>query len=63
MCKAIINRVDLGKRVVGYELYSYDSGEILGLTVSQIKALAESGEKVLGVGDASGMFPIDSREV
>ena len=32
MCKAIINRVDLGKRVVGYELYSYDSGEILGLT-------------------------------
>ena len=49
MCKAIINRVDLGKRVVGYELYSYDSGEILGLTVSQIKALAESGEKVLSV--------------
>lgn len=49
MCKAIINRVDLGKRVVGYELYSYDSEEILGLTVSQIKALVDSGEKVLGV--------------
>ena len=49
MCKAIINRVDLGKRVVGYELYSYDSEEILGLTVSQIKTLVESGEKVLGV--------------
>ena len=49
MCKAIINRVDLGKRVVGYEVYSYDSEEILGLTVSQIKALVDSGEKVLGV--------------
>jgi len=49
MCKAIINRVDIGKRVVGYELYNYETEEIIGLTVGQIKTMVDAGEKVLGV--------------
>lgn len=49
MCKAIINRVDLGKRVTGYELLNESNGEIVGLTAVQIKTMIDSGEIVLGV--------------
>lgn len=49
MCKAIINRVDLGKRITGFELLNESNGEIVGLTAIQIKTLIDSGEKVLGV--------------
>ena len=37
MCKILINEVMLGKRNVGFECYSVETGEIVGYTEKQIK--------------------------
>lgn len=54
--KFIINRVDLGQRVTGYEVFNptVNGGEVIGMTTKQLSEAVKSGE-VLGMvldGDA-----------
>ena len=50
MKKFVINRVDLGQRVTGYELFNpgVNGGEILGYTPKQMTKAVKAGE-VLGM--------------
>ncbi len=50
MCKelTLINRVDLGNRVLGYELFNHDTQDIIGKTERQIKNAIKSGTIVHG---------------
>ena len=50
MCKemVVVNRVDLGNRITGYELFSYSVAEIIGKTERQIKDCLKSGTVVKG---------------
>lgn len=60
MCKVLINEVMLGKRNVGFECYSMETGEIIGLTERQIKDLFKIGSPVLGfLLDGEGQLKID----
>lgn len=60
MCKILINEVMLGKRSVGFECYSMETGEIIGLTEKQVKDLIKAGNKVMGfaIGE-DGQLEID----
>lgn len=60
MCKILINEVMLGKRSVGFECYSMETGEIIGLTEKQVKDLMKAGNKVMGfaIGE-DGQLEID----
>lgn len=48
--KIIMNRIDLGQRVTGYELFNpgVNGGEIIGLTAKQLCDTVKAGE-VIGV--------------
>lgn len=60
MCKILINEVMLGKRNVGFECYSMETGEIVGYTEKQIKAQFQAGNPVLGfMLDADGQLKVD----
>ncbi len=50
MCKelTVINRVDLGRRILGYELYKHDTKDIIGKTERQIKNDIKAGVLVNG---------------
>lgn len=50
MCKelTLINRVDLGSRILGYELYKHDTKDIIGKTERQIKKAITDGIIVNG---------------
>ncbi len=50
MCKelTVINRVDLGNRILGYELYNHDNQDIIGKTERQIKSAIKAGIIVHG---------------
>ena len=48
MAKYLLNRVDLGKRTVGYEVYISETKEIMGYTEKQIKDMLRSQERVYG---------------
>ncbi len=50
MCKelTVINRVDLGSRILGYELYKHDTQDIIGKTERQIKNAIAAGTIVNG---------------
>lgn len=60
MCKILINEVMLGKRNVGFECYSMETGEVVGYTEKQIKAQFQAGNPVLGfMLDADGQLKVD----
>lgn len=60
MCKILINEVMLGKRNVGFECYSMETGEIVGYTEKQIKAQFQARNTVLGfMLDADGQLKVD----
>ena len=48
--KFIINRVDLGQRVTGYEVFNLavNGGEAIGMTAKQLSEAVKAGE-VLGM--------------
>lgn len=63
MCKelVVVNRVDLGNRVTGYELFNCEGKDIIGKTEKQIKDCIKSGMIVKGFElNASGELVIDS---
>lgn len=60
MCKVLINEVMLGKRSVGFECYSSENKEMVGMTAKQIKNAIKEGNKVLGFHlDSSGQLAVD----
>ena len=44
MCKVVVNRLMLGNRELGFELYSTKSGEVIEMTSNQIKTSLKSGK-------------------
>lgn len=50
MCKelVVVNRVDLGNRITGYELFSFEEKQFIGKTERQIKDCLKSGTVVKG---------------
>ena len=61
MCKFLINEVMLGKRVVGYEIFSQDTGEIIGYTEKKVKEEIKVGERILGfILDKKGQLQFDT---
>lgn len=48
MGKYLVNSVNLGKRVVGYEIYNSETKEIIGLMEKQIKDMLRKGNTVYG---------------
>ena len=48
--KFVINRVDLGQRVTGYEVFNaaVNGGEVIGMTVKQLGDAVKAGE-ILGM--------------
>lgn len=60
MGKYVINKVDLGKRTVGYEVYHSDTKEIIGLTEKLVKDMLSKGEPVYGfILDTDGELQLD----
>lgn len=60
MCKVLVNEVMLGKRSVGFECYSMESKDIVGMTAKQIKDSFAEGKPVLGFQmGADGEIAID----
>ena len=59
--KFIINRVDLGQRVTGYEIFNpgVNGGEVLGVTAKQLSEAVKSGEVLGMVLDGSGALKLD----
>lgn len=60
MAKYLINRVDLGKRIVGYKIYDSASKDIIGLTEKRVKYLLKAGIPVYGfIVDSEGNLQLD----
>ena len=59
--KFIINRVDLGQRVTGYEVFnpSVNGGEVIGMTAKQLSEVVKSGEVLGMVLDGNGALKLD----
>ena len=59
--KFIINRVDLGQRVTGYEVFNpaVNGGEVIGMTVKQLGEAVKAGEVLGMVLDGSGALKLD----
>lgn len=59
--KIIINRIDLGQRVTGYELFNpgVNGGEIIGLTAKQLTDAVKAGEVIGVVLDGKGALKLD----
>lgn len=59
--KFIINRVDLGQRVTGYEVFnpSVNGGEVIGMTAKQLSEAVKSGEVLGMVLDGNGALKLD----
>ena len=61
MCKYLVNREDLGKRVTGYIVYNSGSKEFIGMTEKQVKDSVSSGEGIKGfVLDEGGNLALDN---
>ena len=60
MCKTVINRMDLGNRVTGYELFNAATGEILGFSPKQVKDNIEA-IRGLKVDEATGEIELDDK--
>ena len=60
MCRYLINEVMLGKRSVGFEVYSAETEDIIGMTAKQVKDSITSGKAVRGfIVDESGELKTD----
>lgn len=60
MAKYLINRLDLGKRTIGYKIYVSETKEIYGLTERQIKKLLDDGDRIYGfITDSGGNLKLD----
>lgn len=59
--KFIMNRVDLGQRVTGYELFNpaVNGGEVIGLTTKQLSDAVKAGEVLGMVLDSNGTLQLD----
>ena len=59
--KFIINRVDLGQRVTGYEVFnpSVNGGEVIGMTSKQLSEAVKAGEVLGMVLDGNGALKLD----
>lgn len=59
--KFVINRVDLGQRVTGYEVFNpaVNGGEVLGFTAKQLTEAVKNGEVVGMVLDSNGVLKLD----
>lgn len=59
--KFVLNRVDLGNRVVGYEVFNpaVNGGEVIGLTSKQLTEAVKSGEVMGMVLDGDGALALD----
>ena len=59
--KFIINRVDLGQRVTGYEVFNpaVNGGEVIGMTAKQLSEAVKSGEVLGMVLDGNGALKLD----
>lgn len=59
--KFVLNRVDLGNRVVGYEVFNpaVNGGEVIGLTAKQLTDAIKSGDVLGMVLDDAGALALD----
>lgn len=59
--KFVLNRVDLGQRVTGYEVFNpgVNGGEVIGMTTKQLSEAIKSGEVLGMVLDDSGALKLD----
>ena len=59
--KFIINRVDLGQRVTGYEVFNpcVNGGEVIGMTAKRLSEAVKSGEVLGMVLDGNGALKLD----
>ena len=59
--KFVINRVDLGQRVTGYEVFNpaVNGGEIVGMTAKQLSEAVKSGEVTGVVLENNGVMKLD----
>lgn len=59
--KFVLNRVDLGNRVVGYEVFNpaVNGGEVIGLTAKQLTDAVKSGDVLGMVLDDKGALALD----
>ena len=59
--KFVINRVDLGQRVTGYEVFNpaVNGGEIVGMTAKQLSEAVKSGEVMGMVLENNGTMKLD----
>jgi hypothetical protein len=59
--KFIINRVDLGQRVTGYEIFNpaVNGGEVIGMTTKQLTDAVKAGEVLGMVLDDNGALKLD----
>lgn len=59
--KFIMNRVDLGQRVTGYEVFNpgVNGGEVIGMTVKQLTEAIKAGEVLGMVVDGHGALKLD----
>ena len=60
--KFIINRVDLGQRVTGYEVFNpaVNGGEVIGMTAKQLGEAVKAGEVLGMVLDSNGGLVLDT---
>lgn len=62
MCKelVVVNRCDLGNRLIGYELFNTEAREVIGKTEKQIKDCIKAGTVVKGfIVNPTGELVID----
>ena len=60
--KFVLNRVDLGQRVTGYEVFnpSVNGGEVIGMTAKQLCEAVKAGEVLGMVLDSSNSLVLDT---
>ena len=59
--KFVLNRVDLGQRVIGYEIFNpgVNGGEVIGMTVKQLSEAVKAGEVLGMLLDGNGILKLD----
>jgi len=64
MKKFVINRVDLGQRVTGYEVFNpaVNGGEIVGMTAKQLSEAVKAGEVMGMVLENNGTMKLDQEK-
>lgn len=59
--KFVLNRVDLGQRVTGYEVFNpnVNGGEVIGMTAKQLSDAIKAGEILGMLADGNGGLQLD----